>query len=97
MVRGGKTCDHPRRRLTTGHTEQNLISYLQMFYRITRQYCHDRGDDLHNLRILQAQTALVPDGRGLASCSYILYSLCLILGEDGPAAQRLAERLPAAL
>lgn len=85
--RGGKTYDRTRMRLTTGLIEQNLLSYLQMFYRITWQYCHDRGDDLRNLGILQARTALVPDGRGLASCSYILYSLCLILGEDGPAAQ----------
>lgn len=68
-----------------------------MFYGITRQYCRDRGDDLHNRRILQAPAASVPDGGGLASCSHILYSLFLILGEDGAAAQTRAERLPAAL
>lgn len=87
QLRGRKT-DHTQMRLITGHKEQNRLDYLQMFYRITRQYCRDSGDDLRNLRVLQARAALVPDGGGLASCSYILYSLCLILGEDGPAAQR---------
>lgn len=66
---------------------QDLLGYLQMFYRITGQYCHDGASQLCSRRILQAPAALVPDGGGLASCSYILYSLCLILGEDGPAEQ----------
>lgn len=44
-------------------------------------------DDLSNLNVVQAWTAFEPDGRGLASFSYILSSLWLILTEDGPAAQ----------
>ena len=44
-------------------------------------------DNLNNLIILQAWTTFVADGCGLASFLCILYSLWLILTEDGPAAQ----------
>lgn len=55
-------------------------------------------DYLSNLNILRAWTTFVSEGRGLASFSCILYSLWLILTEDGGAAQEdWAERLPAAV
>lgn len=40
-----------------------------------------------NLNILQAWMTFMLEDRGLASFSCILYSLWLILAEDGPAAQ----------